>query len=95
MLLLTARTNKEDVIEGMDAGVDDYITKPFDSQELRVRLRAGRRIIELQADLVAAREALREQATRDPLTCVWNRYAIFDALNRELSRPRAKARRFH
>jgi two-component system, cell cycle response regulator len=86
VLLLTARTNKEDVIEGMDAGVDDYITKPFDSQELRVRLRAGRRILDLQADLVAAREALREQATRDPLTCVWNRYAIFDTLNRELNR---------
>lgn len=86
VLLLTARTNKEDVIEGMNSGIDDYITKPFDAQELKVRLRAGRRILDLQAELVAAREALREQATRDPLTCVWNRYAIFDTLNREIHR---------
>ncbi len=86
VLLLTARTNKEDVIEGMNSGVDDYVTKPFDAQELKVRLRAGRRILDLQAELVAAREALREQATRDPLTCVWNRYAIFDTLSREINR---------
>ncbi len=86
VLLLTARTNKEDVIEGMDSGADDYVTKPFDAQELKVRLRAGRRILDLQAQLVAAREALREQATRDPLTCVWNRYAVLDTLNRETSR---------
>ncbi len=86
VLLLTARTNKEDVVEGMASGADDYVTKPFDSQELNVRLRAGRRILDLQSQLVAAREALREQATRDPLTCVWNRYAILDTLNRETSR---------
>jgi two-component system, cell cycle response regulator len=86
VLLLTARTNKEDVVEGMDSGADDYVTKPFDAQELKVRLRAGRRILDLQAELVAAREALREQATRDPLTCVWNRYAILDTLNREANR---------
>jgi two-component system, cell cycle response regulator len=86
VLLLTARTNTEDVVEGMDSGADDYITKPFNAQELQVRLRAGRRIVDLQSELVSAREALREQATRDPLTCVWNRYAILDTLNREVSR---------
>jgi two-component system cell cycle response regulator len=86
VLLLTARTDKQDVVEGMDSGADDYVTKPFDAQELQVRLRAGRRILDLQDELVAAREALREQATHDPLTRVWNRYAILDALNRELSR---------
>jgi diguanylate cyclase (GGDEF)-like protein len=86
VLLLTARTNKEDVVAGMDSGADDYVTKPFDTQELKVRLRAGHRILDLQSQLVAAREALREQATRDPLTCVWNRYAILDTLNREVSR---------
>jgi diguanylate cyclase (GGDEF)-like protein len=86
VLLLTSRTNKEDVVEGMDSGADDYVTKPFDAQELQVRLRAGRRVLDLQSELVAAREALREQATRDPLTCVWNRHAILDTLNREASR---------
>jgi two-component system cell cycle response regulator len=86
ILLLTARSDKQDLIEGLESGADDYITKPFDRQELEVRLRAGRRILELQAELVAAREALREQATRDPLTCLWNRYSILDILNRELTR---------
>ncbi len=86
VLLLTARTEKQDLIEGMESGADDYITKPFDAQELKVRLRAGLRILELQAQLLAAREALREQATRDPLTCLWNRYSILDILNREVNR---------
>ncbi|MGA2326429.1 MAG: diguanylate cyclase [Bryobacteraceae bacterium] len=86
ILLLTARTEKQDLVEGMEAGADDYLTKPFDAQELKVRLRAGRRILELQAQLLTAREALREQATRDPLTCLWNRYSILDILGRELNR---------
>lgn len=86
ILLLTAKNQKEDLIEGMEAGADDYITKPFDSQELNVRLRAGRRILELQAELVAAREALREQATRDPLTWLWNRSSIMEILARELAK---------
>jgi two-component system cell cycle response regulator len=86
VLLLTARTEKQDLIDGLESGADDYLTKPFDAQELRVRLRAGLRILELQAQLLAAREALREQATRDPLTCLWNRCSILDILTREVSR---------
>ena len=59
ILLLTSRNEKDDVVEGMDSGADDYITKPFDKHELKVRLRAGTRIVDLQEQLVAAREALR------------------------------------
>ena len=86
MLLLTSKSQKEDLIEGMDAGADDYITKPFDQHELQVRLRAGKRLADLQAELLSAREALREQATRDSLTHIWNRSAILDMLCRELAR---------
>lgn len=86
ILLLTARANSQDLVEGMEAGADDYLTKPFQAHELRVRLRAGRRILELQQQLVAAREALREQATHDVLTCLLNRAAIFDVLHKELAR---------
>ena len=86
VLLLTSKNLKEDLIEGMDAGADDYITKPFDQHELKVRLRAGRRIVELQAQLLEAREALREQATHDGLTLVWNRPAILEILQREVAR---------
>jgi diguanylate cyclase (GGDEF)-like protein len=70
----------------MDAGADDYITKPFDQNELQVRLRAGIRLVDLQAQLLSAREALREQATRDSLTRLWNRSSILEALSRELAR---------
>ena len=86
ILLLTARTDSQDLVEGMEAGADDYVTKPFQAHELRVRLRAGRRIIELQQQLLAAREALREQATHDGLTGLFNRTAILDILSRELAR---------
>jgi diguanylate cyclase (GGDEF)-like protein len=86
ILLLTSRNDKDDVVEGMNSGADDYITKPFDKHELKVRLRAGTRIVDLQEQLVTAREALRVQATRDYLTQLWNRSAILDILHRELDR---------
>lgn len=86
ILLLTSKNLKEDVIEGLEAGADDYVTKPFDQHELNVRLRAGRRIVELQAELMKAREELREQATHDSLTRIWNRPAILDVLQREMER---------
>ncbi len=86
ILLLTAKSQKEDIIVGMEAGADDYITKPFDKNELEVRLRAGERILKLQAELIAAREALREQATHDPLTGLWNHASILDLLKQEMVR---------
>jgi diguanylate cyclase (GGDEF)-like protein len=86
LLLLTSKSQREDLIEGMEAGADDYLTKPFDQHELKVRLRAGSRVIDLQRELVAAREELREQATKDFLTRIWNRSSILDILQRELIR---------
>jgi diguanylate cyclase (GGDEF)-like protein len=86
IVLLTARTESRDLVEGMDAGADDYLTKPFRNHELRVRLRAGTRILDLQQELLRAREKLREQATHDMLTGLHNRAAILDILRTELSR---------
>jgi two-component system cell cycle response regulator len=88
ILLLTAKNQRQDIIVGLEAGADDYLTKPFDSQELKVRLRAGSRILDLQTELISARDSLRFQATHDPLTGLWNRVAILDILNRELARNR-------
>jgi two-component system cell cycle response regulator len=86
ILLLTGNREKGHVIEGLSAGADDYITKPFDPQELRVRLRVGKRILCLQDQLIAARETLRDMAMRDSLTKIWNRAAILDVLTAELAR---------
>ena len=88
ILLLTGRTQKEDVIEGMTAGADDYVVKPFDQQELKVRLRAGRRIVELQDELLSAREALLKQATHDALTGLKNRACIREILAQHMSNAR-------
>ncbi len=86
VLLVTSRSHKDDLIEGMEAGADDYLTKPFDQNELKVRLGPGCRIVELQDALLAAREALKEQATTDALTKLWNRRTIMEILDRELGR---------
>jgi two-component system, cell cycle response regulator len=86
ILLLSAKSQREDLVKGMESGADDYITKPFDANELKVRLRAGRRILDLQTQLMSAQEALRDQAARDPLTGIWNRNALFDVFRRELAR---------
>ena len=86
IVLLTARTDAQDLVEGMEAGADDYLTKPFNAHQLRLRLRAGRRIIDLQEQLLATREALRVQATHDCLTKLLNRMAILEFLRKELSR---------
>ncbi len=88
ILMLTARTEKQDIIDGLEAGADDYILKPFDTHELDVRLRAGKRIIELQEELVRARETMREMAIKDPLTNLFNRRAILDILEKEYDRSR-------
>jgi diguanylate cyclase (GGDEF)-like protein len=91
ILLLSAKSQREDLVKGMESGADDYITKPFDANELKVRLRAGRRILDLQSQLMSAQEALRDQAARDPLTGIWNRNAIFDIFRRELARAEREA----
>ncbi len=86
VLLLTAKDGKQDVVAGLEAGADDYLTKPFDVDELRARVRAGKRILDLQAALIRAHEDLRFSAAHDPLTALWNRGAILDLLKREVQR---------
>jgi two-component system NtrC family sensor kinase len=57
-LLVTSRSQKEDVVEGMNAGADDFVCKPFDRDELRVRLRVGERIVKLEQKLLEQNRAL-------------------------------------
>ena len=83
ILLVTAKDDKQDLVRGLEAGADDYLSKPFNRDELRARLRTGRRILTLQDEQLKIREELRLQATHDGLTGAWNRSAILDLLHRE------------
>jgi diguanylate cyclase (GGDEF)-like protein len=87
-ILLTSHDRDEDVIAGFDAGADDYVTKPFNTKELRARIRTGARIVKLQHQLVAAREELREKAMYDPLTGLLTRGAFFEISDHEFARAR-------
>lgn len=59
-ILLTSRSGNENLVEAMDSGADDFITKPCDPSELRVRLRAGERIVRLEQTLIKKNEQLKE-----------------------------------
>ena len=86
VLMLTAKGRRQDVIEGLEAGADDYLVKPFDHYELHARLTVGKRILELQNRYLRACDDLRMQAARDSLTNLWNHAAIFDRLEQEIVR---------
>ncbi len=86
VLLLTGKTGKQDVIEGLGAGADDYVSKPFNPKELQARLLVAQRIITFQEQLIATREQLRVQATHDYLTRLLNRAGIMEALSQEMNR---------
>jgi len=88
ILLLTAKDAKESVVEGLESGADDYLTKPFNPRELKARIRVGLRLLDLEDNLVQAREVMRFKATHDTLTGVWNRGAILETLDKEVWRSR-------
>ena len=91
MVLLTSKESKEDIVAGLESGSDDYLTKPFNVEELKARLRTGERILNLEDRLVEARGQMRFKATHDALTSIWNRGVIMDLLGRELSRSQREA----
>ncbi|HME34168.1 MAG TPA: diguanylate cyclase [Candidatus Sulfotelmatobacter sp.] len=78
-LMLTAKNRKQDLLTAMEAGADDYLSKPVDPAELRSRIMVGKRILDLQ-------QSLRFAATHDFLTNLLNRAEIIAALEREFSR---------
>jgi two-component system cell cycle response regulator len=92
VVLCTGREGQRHLIDGLSAGADDYVRKPFDLQELEVRVRAGRRVVLLQDQLLEAQSELERRALHDSLTGVKNRGAIADVLGRELSRSRRTRR---
>jgi PleD family two-component response regulator len=84
VILLTSNDGRHNMLEAMQAGADDYLVKPVDELELKARLLVGKRILNLQEELVAARESMRHAATHDSLTALMNRGEIVAMLQREL-----------
>jgi diguanylate cyclase (GGDEF)-like protein len=102
VILLTALRDKEQMVEGLEAGADDYLSKPFDRNELRVRLQAGARIVGLQSSLAQrvkeleaaiaerkrAEEALRNLTLTDDLTGLYNHRGFFTLAEHQLKTAR-------
>jgi sigma-B regulation protein RsbU (phosphoserine phosphatase) len=79
-ILLTSHTDKEAVAEGLDAGADDFLSKPFEAAELRARIRAGERIIQMQRELTAKNRLVGDTLAR--------LQGIYDSLDRDLAQAR-------
>lgn len=86
LILLTARTAPRDTVAGLNAGADDYITKPPALRELRARLRVGQRVVRLHRDLQQVNRKLARLAATDELTGLSNRRAILERFADELAR---------
>jgi two-component system cell cycle response regulator len=79
LIVISAQADAAFVAAAMDAGADEYLSKPFSAGHVRVRVRAGRRIAELEAEL-------RYRESRDALTGIYNRSTILELLQKELAR---------
>jgi len=85
-ILLTARDAIEHVVTGLQAGADDYLTKPVIEPELIARLSTGKRIVTLERNLRQANEENRRLSITDPLTGAFNRRYLMEQLPREIDR---------
>ena len=85
MISVTARTSKQDLVCALEAGFDDFLTKPVEPEELNARLLVGCRIIDLQKKLMQMCERSQFEATHDSLTGLCNRGAILEFLRAELA----------
>jgi diguanylate cyclase (GGDEF)-like protein len=86
IVLLTAKDSKNDMIEGLEAGADDYLTKPFNPSELMARLNTGKRILALERSLRKANQEIHQLSITDPLTGAYNRGYLNEHLPQELKR---------
>jgi diguanylate cyclase (GGDEF)-like protein len=86
ILMLTSKSDAAHVVAGLESGADDFVRKPFDPAELGARLATGCRILQLEEQLVTARDELHRVAMYDSLTGLLNRGAILDYLRREIAR---------
>lgn len=95
MILITSRTDADDIVEGLEQGADDYICKPYNAAELIARIQVARRTLDLNHELYKVREELKYQASHDELTGLLNRRAVIQALERELNRAQRQGNQMH
>jgi two-component system, cell cycle response regulator len=86
LLVLGKRGSRSDVVHALESGADECLSAPIDERELKARLAVALRILKRRDELIAAREAFRDEATRDALTGAWTRRAILEILEAELIR---------
>ncbi len=86
LILLSSKEQQRDVIAGLEAGADDYVTKPFSPLELKARLATGVRTLHLQQELTQARDAMQDMLKHDVLTGLWNHSTIVEMLEAEVLR---------
>jgi diguanylate cyclase (GGDEF)-like protein len=92
IILLSAKDRKQDIIAGLSSGADDYMTKPVNFLELKARLQTGKRIVDLEDQLLLIQIQLKDLASRDSLTKLWNRAEIQKFLREELTRGRREGK---
>lgn len=83
IIMVTGKSETESLIMGLNAGANDYISKPCQNEILRARINNGRRMLELQA-------SLQHESSHDPLTGILNRRAIIEVMTKELARAKRK-----
>ena len=88
IILLTAKDSQTDIITGLEAGADDYLTKPFDKAELIARLNTGKRILRLERSLKKANDEIKILSITDPLTGSYNRRYLSESFPKEINRAR-------
>ena len=95
IIFLTARDSKDDVVQALETGADDYVTKPFNQNELLARIRTGMRVLALERSLKTAYEEIKTLSLIDPLTGVYNRGYLNDHLIQEIKRSLRYGHPFH
>ncbi len=86
IIVLTAKDGEDNLVEALESGADDYLTKPVSTRELQLRVRAGERIIELQDRVVGMNRKLAVVATQDQLTNTLNRNSTLERFGQEVER---------
>jgi len=86
LMLMSDRPSKEEIVMATDAGIDEFLIKPIDSQELKMRIRTGERVQEFYREMSDSAMAMEFHSTHDPLTGTWRREAMLDFVFKETDR---------